>query len=205
MRESDVLTVSPAAREIARQIFSGAGSLLLPPLMVSCHHCVDAAAAAAGGIWFERYRQQSIRGRACLASAHLSDTACHGCAISVRTKHALARLSRQSSPDRATRALNRLWIGTRGGGGGGGGGGPNSAPSSLQKPTRNFGPAVSPRSGTRVPPRSGSLVKLTERLEVEARWPRLSPRGNCDALRQSACEPSFPSTATSIAAISNGR
>src|ERR1700729_55514 len=30
MRESDVPTVCPAAREIARQIFSGAGSLLLP-------------------------------------------------------------------------------------------------------------------------------------------------------------------------------
>src|SRR5580700_131901 len=34
MRESDVLTVSPAAHEIARQVFSGAGSLLLPPQWV---------------------------------------------------------------------------------------------------------------------------------------------------------------------------
>ena len=109
MREVDVLTVSPAAREIARQIFSGAGSLLRPATMVSCRHCIDAAAPAAGGIWLERYRQRPIRARTCLASAHLSDTL-QGAHVGPY-QEAVARLSGQASPDLATRALNRLWIG----------------------------------------------------------------------------------------------
>ena len=69
-------------------------------------------------------------------------------------------------------------------------------------------PKILPRrlhpGGTRARPRSGSLVslvKLTERLEVEAKRPRLSRRGNCDARRQEACEPPFPLDCTSIAAI----
>jgi len=62
--------------------------------------------------------------------------------------------------------------------------------------------------GTRAPPRSGSLVslvKLTERSEVEAKRPRLSRRGNCDVRRQDACEPPFLLDCTSIAAIGDDR
>ena len=163
--------------------------------MVSCRHCVDAAAAAAGGIWLERYRQQPIRARACLASAHLSDTACQAapCRSVPRSGGAADRASvagpryagAEPPLDRTTQA-GCMSSSPR----------PNpSAPSSLEKLTKNF--ALHP-GGTPAQPRSGSLVslvKLTERSEVEAKRPRLSRRGNCDARRQDAREPPFPSSA----------
>src|SRR5580704_1677448 len=103
--------------------------------MVSCRHCVDAAAAAAGGIWLERYRQQPIRARACLASAHLSDTACQAapCRSVPRSGGAAVRASvagpryagAQPALDRTPHAG---WMSSSPR--------PNSAPSSLQKPTR---------------------------------------------------------------------
>ena len=170
--------------------------------MVSCRHCVDAAAAAAGGLWLERYRQQPIRARARLASAHLSDTACQAapCRSVPRSGGAAVRASvagpryagAEPALDRTTQA-GCMSSSPR----------PNrSAPSSLEKPTKNFAPPPS------APPRSGSLVslvKLTERSEVEAKRPRLSRRGNRDARRQDACEPPFPLDCTSIAAIRNVR
>ena len=191
MQKSDILTVSPAAREIARQIFSGAGMLLTPAAMVSCRHCVDAAAAAAGGIWLERYRQQPIRARACLASAHLSDTACQAAPCRSVPRSGGAAVGASVAGPRyagAQPALDRTPQA----------GCMSSSPRPNSMPLRRCKnqPEILPRrlhpGGTRVPPRSGSLVKLTERLEVEARWPRLSPRGNCDARRQDACGPPFP-------------
>ena len=110
MRESDVLTVSPAAREIARQIFSGAGSLLLPP---QWYRAVTASMLPprlreAFGL-SDTDSSQSERARVWLQRIYPT--------LPARLRHvgpyqeAVARLSGQSSPDLATRALNRLWIG----------------------------------------------------------------------------------------------
>jgi uncharacterized protein (DUF2236 family) len=110
MRESDVLTVSPAAREIARQIFSGAGSLLLPP---QWYRAVTASMLPprlreAFGL-SDTDSSQSERARVWLRRIYPT--------LPARLRHvgpyqeAVARLSGQASPDLATRALNRLWIG----------------------------------------------------------------------------------------------
>ena len=110
MRESDLLTVSPAAREIARQIFSGAGSLLHPP---QWYRAITASMLP------PRLREafglrdadsgQSERARAWFRRVYPT--------LPPRLRHvgpyqeAMARLSGRGSPDLATQALNRLWIG----------------------------------------------------------------------------------------------
>ena len=110
MRESDVLTVSPAAREIAGQIFSGAGIFLRPP---QWYRAVTASMLPprlreAFGL-SDTDSSQSERARAWLRRIYPT--------LPARLRHvgpyqeAVARLSGQASPDLATRALNRLWIG----------------------------------------------------------------------------------------------
>ena len=110
MRESDVLTVSPAAHEIARQIFSRAGSLLLP---TQWYRAVTASMLPprlreAFGL-SDTDNSQSERARVWLRRIYPT--------LPARLRHvgpyqeAVARLSGQASPDLATRALNRLWIG----------------------------------------------------------------------------------------------
>ncbi len=110
MQESNVLTVSPAAREIAGQIFSGAGIWLRPPRW---YRAVTASMLPprlreAFGL-SDADRSQSERARAWLRRIYP--------ALPARLRHvgpyqeAEARLSGRASPDFATRVLNRLWIG----------------------------------------------------------------------------------------------
>ena len=110
MRESDVLVVSPAAREIAGQIFSRPGILLRPP---QWYRAVTASMLPprlkeAFGL-SDVDRSQSERARAWLRRIYP--------ALPPRLRHvgpyqeAMARLSGRGSPDLATQALNRLWIG----------------------------------------------------------------------------------------------
>jgi hypothetical protein len=110
MLESDVLMVSPAAREVARQIFSRPGILSRPP---QWYRAVTASMLPprlkeAFGL-SDVDRSQSERARVWLRRIYP--------ALPPRLRHvgpyqeAMARLSGRGSPDLATQALNRLWIG----------------------------------------------------------------------------------------------
>jgi uncharacterized protein (DUF2236 family) len=110
MRESDLLTVGPAAREIAGQIFSGAGMWMRPPQWyraITASMLPPRLREAYG--FSEADRSQSERARAWLRRIYPR--------LPARLRHvgpyqeAMARLSGRASPDFATRALNRLWIG----------------------------------------------------------------------------------------------
>ena len=184
--------------------------------MVSCRHCVDAAAAAAGGIWLERYRQQPIRARACLASAHLSDTACQAapCRSVPRSGGAAVRANvagpryagAEPALDRTAQA-GCMSSSPR----------PNpSAPSSLEKPTQKFCAAelttlihtdhrVGPRSAA--PRRQVSCSELRSAICVdgsactppaspEARKATAMPMSSGWARRLNACMPKAKSPAS---------
>ena len=112
MAESDTLTVSAAAREVAGQIFSGARSWLRPPrwyLALSVGMLPERLRAGFGFNIGERDRRAADRALKWLRRIypHLPTRLRY-----VGPYHeAQARLQGKAGPDLATRCLNRAWIG----------------------------------------------------------------------------------------------
>ena len=112
MQQSEVLTVSPAARAIAGQIFSGAGTRLRPPgwyRSLTAGLLPPRLRAGFGLAYGEAERRAAERAVAWIRRVYP--------ALPARLRHvgpyqeAVARLSDKARPDIVTRWLNRLWIG----------------------------------------------------------------------------------------------
>jgi uncharacterized protein (DUF2236 family) len=112
MAASDILTVSPAAREIAGQIFSGVRRWLRPPrwyLALSVDLLPERLRAGFAFDVDERDRRAADRALKWIRRAYPY--------LPSRLRHvgpyqeAQARLQGKKQPDLATRCLNRAWIG----------------------------------------------------------------------------------------------
>lgn len=112
MAESDTLTVSAAAREIAGQIFAGARRWLRPPrwyLALSVGMLPERLRAGFGFEVSERDRRAADRALVWLRRVYPH--------LPARLRYAgpyheaQARLQGKPQPDLATRCLNRVWIG----------------------------------------------------------------------------------------------
>jgi uncharacterized protein (DUF2236 family) len=112
MSRSDILTVSPAARKIAEQIFSGRATRVRMPkwyLALTAHLLPERLRGEFGLIFGER-EQRSMN----LALARIRRLYPR-LPMRIRAvgpyQEALARLQGEKQPDLAVRWLNRLWIG----------------------------------------------------------------------------------------------
>jgi uncharacterized protein (DUF2236 family) len=112
MWQSEVLTVSPAAGEIARQILSGTGLWLHAPdwyRAVTANLLPPRLRAGFGLAYGEPERRAAERALSRISRIYP--------ALPNRLRHvgpyheAMARLSGRAQPDLATRWLNRLWVG----------------------------------------------------------------------------------------------
>jgi uncharacterized protein (DUF2236 family) len=112
MVESDVLTVSPAARDIARRIFSGEATWIGPPLWfraLTAQMLPERLRIAFDLPFGEPERRSAERARVWLRRAYplLPDR--------LRTvgpyQEACARVRGEAGPSPVTRVLNRAWIG----------------------------------------------------------------------------------------------
>ena len=112
MWESDILTVSPAARTIAEQIFSGRATGLRVPkwYLALTTHLLPERLRGEFGLSFDERDQRSVN----LALARIRRLYPR-LPVRLRTvgpyQEALARLQGEKQPDLAVRSLNRLWIG----------------------------------------------------------------------------------------------
>lgn len=112
MGDSDVLTVSPATRDMARRLLTGAGTWLTPPAWYRAltTEMLPARLRAAFGLAFgEAERRQAAHARTWLRRVYP--------ALPRRARdvgpyqEAIARLAGRRRPDLVTQGLNRLWIG----------------------------------------------------------------------------------------------
>jgi uncharacterized protein (DUF2236 family) len=112
MWEADILTVSPAARRIAEQIFFGRVTGLRVPkwYLALTAHLLPERLRAEFGLSFGEREARSMK----LALARIRRLY-HRLPMRLRTvgpyQEALARLQGEERPDLAVRSLNRLWIG----------------------------------------------------------------------------------------------
>ena len=112
MLQSDILTVSPAARDVALQIFAGGGTWLRPPRWyqaLSVQMLPDRLRAGFGLSFDERDRVAADRAVAWIRRLYPMLPA------TLRNvgpyQEAQARLQGKPQPDWVTRCLNRAWIG----------------------------------------------------------------------------------------------
>jgi hypothetical protein len=112
LTRSDILTVSPAARKIAEQIFSGRATKLRVPkwyLALTTHLRPDRLRGEYGLIFGEREQRSMNLALALIRRLYPR------LPIRIRAvgpyQEALARLQGERQPDLAVRWLNRLWIG----------------------------------------------------------------------------------------------
>jgi uncharacterized protein (DUF2236 family) len=112
MAESDILTVSPAARDIARRIFSGEATWIGPPLWfraLTAQMLPERLRIAFDLPFGETERRSAERARAWLRRTYPLLPS------RLRTvgpfQEACARVRGEGGPGAATRLLNRAWIG----------------------------------------------------------------------------------------------
>ena len=112
MAQSDSLAVSPAARDIAEQIFSGRGTGLRVPRWyraLTAHLLPKRLACEFGFEFGEREQRRADRALAWIRRVYPR------LPLRLRTvgpyQEALARVQSDQQPDLAVRWLNRLWIG----------------------------------------------------------------------------------------------
>jgi uncharacterized protein (DUF2236 family) len=112
MLRSDILTVSPAARKIAEQIFSGCATKLRAPkwyLALTTHLLPERLRGEFGLVFGER-EQRSMNLALALIRRLYPRLPMRIRAVGPY-QEALARLQGERQPDLAVRWLNRLWIG----------------------------------------------------------------------------------------------
>jgi uncharacterized protein (DUF2236 family) len=112
MLRSDILTVSPAARKIAEQIFSGCATKLRAPkwyLALTTHLLPEQLRGEFGLVFGER-EQRSMNLALALIRRLYPRLPMRIRAVGPY-QEALARLQGERQPDLAVRWLNRLWIG----------------------------------------------------------------------------------------------
>ena len=112
MLRSDILTVSPAARKIAEQIFSGRATRLRAPkwyLALTTYLLPERLRGEFGLVFGER-EQRSMNLALALIRRHYPRLPMRIRALGPY-QEALARLQGERQPDLAVRWLNRLWIG----------------------------------------------------------------------------------------------
>jgi uncharacterized protein (DUF2236 family) len=112
MLRSDMLTVSPAARKIAEQIFSGGATKLRAPkwyLALTAHLLPERLRGEFGLVFGEREQRSMSLALALIRRLYPR------LPMRIRAvgpyQEALARLQGERQPDLAVRWLNRLWIG----------------------------------------------------------------------------------------------
>jgi len=112
MSQSDILAVSPAARDIAEQIFSGRGTGLRVPKWYRAltAHLLPERLAQEFGFEFGEDEAHSMN-RALAWIRRIYPRLPMGLRAVGPYQEALARLQGDKRPDLAVRWLNRLWIG----------------------------------------------------------------------------------------------